>query len=458
MRSGTRRNWRCEPRDWSLAPGVCRRNAQRLPAPRGLWHRMFMRSRFFTCCTLVASLLPVSVLAGDAWPQFRGPNAGHTEIENLPLKWSEKEHVKWKTPLPGVGWSSPVVAGKQIWMTTATEEGQSLRALCCDLDSGKLVMDIEVFKNAVVPPKHKRNSYASPSPIIDGDRVYVHFGAMGTACLSTKDGRKLWENREFVVDHQNGPGGSPLLYGDNLLLAFDGTDQQYEVALNKNTGKMVWKTARSAIPKLGARPVDMRKAYPTPVLFHIDGRAQSLSTGAERLYAYDPATGHELWWVDYPGFSNVPLPVSDGKMLYVCTGFAKPEVWGIRVGGAQGDATTTHVVWRQNAGVPDQSTPVIVGSRLYMVTSGGIVSCLDTATGNIIWKERIASDFAASPLVAKGRIYFCDAKHKTTVIEPGDTFKVLAVNELADGCMASPAAVGKALILRTRTSLYRIEN
>jgi outer membrane protein assembly factor BamB len=211
------------------------------------------------------------------------------------------------------------------------------------------------------------------------------------------------------------------------------------------------------VAKLQARPADMRKAYPTPVVFQIDGKAQSLSTGAERLYAYDPATGRELWWVDYPGFSNVPLPITDGKMLYVCTGFMKPELWAIRAGGARGNATGSHVVWRQKTGVPDQSTPVVVGQRLYMVTSGGILSCLNTADGEIVWKERIGSDFAASPLAADGRMYLCDTRGRTTVIAPGDKLEILAQNELADGCMASPAAVGRSLILRTRTSLYRIE-
>lgn len=398
------------------------------------------------------------IYAGDSWPQFRGLAAGHTEVKDLPLTWSESEHVKWKTPLPGEGWSSPVVANGRIWMTTALNEGASLHALCCDFETGKLLIDIEVFQNAVVPPKHARNSYASPTPIIDGDRVYVNFGSMGTACLSAKDGHKLWENREYQVDHQNGPGGSPALFGDKLLLAFDGRDQQFEVALNKMTGKLAWKTDRSGIAKLQAKPSDMRKSYPTPVIFQIDGHAETLSTGAERLYSYDPDTGRELWSVDYPGFSNVPLPVTDGHMLFVCTGFNKPEIWGIRVGGAHGDATASHVVWRQHTAVPDQSTPIVVGARLYTVSSSGIASCLDTATGETIWKERISSDVAASPLAAEGRIYFCDAKGKTTVIAPGDTFQVLAQNSLSDGCMASPAVVGKALILRTKSSLYRIEN
>lgn len=422
---------------------------------------MKTRSPRSLCSAAGAVVLTLLALRGvqaeETWPQFRGPAAGHTAIKDLPLTWNESQNIRWKTALPGEGWSSPVVADGRIWMTAATEEGQSLRALCVDLATGQLIRDIEVFRNAVVPPKHKRNSYASPSPIIEGDRVYVHFGAMGTACLATADGRKLWENRELSVDHQNGPGGSPALHGDKLLLAFDGIDQQYEVALSKATGQVAWRTERSAVGKLAARPKDMRKAYPTPVVFQIDGKAQTLSTGAERLYAYDPETGRELWWVDYPGFSNVPLPVADGKMLYVCTGFMKPEIWGIRIGGARGDATASHVVWRQKTGVPDQATPVVVGNRLYMVTSGGIASCLDTATGEIVWKERIGSDFAASPLVAEGRIYFSDARGRTTVIAPGDQLKVLAQNDLADGCMASPAAVGKALILRTKTSLYRIE-
>ncbi len=402
-------------------------------------------------------LTPEAARAGESWTRFLGPACGHTDSKDLPLQWSETEHVKWKTPLPGEGWSSPVVAVGQVWMTSALDNGQSLHALCVDLATGRLVHDIEVFRNAVVPPKHKRNSYASPSPIIEGDRVYVHFGAMGTACLSTKDGKKLWENREFVVDHQNGPGGSPTLHGDKLLLAFDGTDQQYEVALNKTDGKCAWKTERSGVAKLAAKPTDMRKAYGTPVVFTIDGRAQSLTTGAERLYAYDPDTGREQWWIDYPGFSNVPLPVSDGKMLYVCTGFMKPEIWGVKLGGAKGDATASHVVWRQKTGVPDQTTPVVVGDRLYMVSSGGIASCLNTATGEIVWKERLGSDYAASPLVADGRIYFFDTRGKTTVIAPGDKLEILAQNDLADGCMASPAPVGRALIVRTKSALYRIE-
>ncbi len=343
-------------------------------------------------------------------------------------------------------------------MTTALEEGASLRALCVDVQTGKLLHDVEVFRPDVVPPKHRRNSYASPTPVLAGGKVYVHFGTVGTACLDATTGRKLWENRELQVDHQNGPGGSPVLYKDKLLITCDGVDVQYEAALDATTGKVAWKSERSAMPDLLKLPADMRKAYGTPVIATLEGRPQSLTTASNRLYSYDPATGKELWFVDYPrGFSNVPLPVTDGKIVVISTGFNKAEMWAIRVGGASGDATQTHVLWKQNAGAPDQPSPLLIGNRLYMVSSNGIASCLNTADGEIIWKERIGSDFAASPVYAGGRIYLCDTAGLTTVIEPGDTFKMLAKNQLESGFMASPAVVGNALILRTKSHLYRIE-
>ncbi len=391
------------------------------------------------------------------WPQLRGAEQGHSDAKGVALTWSETEHVKWKTALPGEGWSSPVVAGKQVWMTTALDEGQSLRALCCDLDSGKLLMNLEIFRNEVVPPKHKRNSYASPTPTIEGDRIYVDFGEMGSACLSTKDGKKLWANRELVVDHQNGPGGSAVLFQDKLLIACDGADQQYGAALDKLTGKLVWKTARSGLGNLHGQPADHYKAYGTPIVFQLDGRPQSLTCAADRLYAYDPATGQEIWCLDYKGYSNVPIPLFDGKQLYVSSGFTKPEMIAIKASGLQGNVTATHVIWRQKTGAPDQSTPIVVGERLYMVSSGGIASCLHTATGDIIWKERIGPDYAASPILAAGRLYFFDTFNKCKVIAPSDTFTVLAKNELSDGCFATPAIVGRSLFVRTKTALYRIE-
>ena len=411
-----------------------------------------------TLLFISASFLPNnSAEAADDWRQFRGPTQqGHTDSK-LPTTWSETENIKWKTALPGLGWSSPVVNGDQIWMTTALEDGKSLRALCVDLPSGKLLHNVEVFRPDAPVTIHRRNSHASPTPVIEGDRLFVHFGSMGTACLSTKDGSKLWENTDLKVDFENGAGGSLVLHKDRLLIPCDGMDAQYEVALDKQTGKVLWKSERSGVEKLSKKPKDLRKSYGTPVLLEIDGKTQSLTTAAERLYALDPASGSEIWYVDYPGFSNVPLPVSDERAIYVCTGFGKPELWAIKRGDAKGDVTATHVLWKQKAGVPDQSSPVIVGERLYMVTSGGILSCIDTKDGRIVWKERVGSDFAASPIAANGYLYFFDAVGKAVVIKPGDEFQKVAVNELGDGFMASPAVVGKALIVRSKTHLYRIE-
>ena len=407
---------------------------------------------------LVGLVFSAVLAAAEDWTQFRGPTAqGHSATTGLPRHWSEDEHVQWKTELPGEGWSSPVSANGKIWMTTALEDGKSLHALCVDFATGKILIDTEVFHTETAEAKHQRNSYASPSPIIDGDRVYVHFGSAGTACISGKDGSRVWVNNDLKVDFQNGAGASPVLFKDKLLVTCDGMDFQYEVALDKLSGKVLWKTQRSAMTKLAMKPVDMRKAYGTPLVIEsADGMAVSLSTGAERLYAYDPQTGKELWYVDYPGFSNVPVPVSDGKMVYVATGFGKPEMWAIRLGG-KGDVTGTHVAWRQSSGAPDQSSPVLVGERLYMVNNGGIATCLNAGTGAVVWKERIGSDFAASLLYADGLIYFFDCGGRSRLVEPGDTFKEVAKNGLADGFMASPAVVGKSLVLRTKTSLYRIE-
>jgi outer membrane protein assembly factor BamB len=406
---------------------------------------------------LALALLPATASAAETWSQFRGPTQqGHADGK-VPLTWSETEHVKWKTALPGQGWSSPVIGDGRIWMTTALDGGKSLHALCVDLASGKLLHDVEVFRHETVPAIHARNSYASPTPVLDGDRLYVHFGALGTACLSSKDGKKLWENTELKIEHQVGPGGSPTLYKDRLLIPCDGTDLQYEVALDKMTGKVLWKTDRSAIEKLKNKPEDMRKAYGTPLILEVGKQAQSLTTAAERLYALDPTTGRELWYVDYPGFSNVPAPVSDGSAAYVCTGFMKPELWAIKLGGATGNVTDSHVLWKQKAGAPDQSSPVLVGNRLYLVAGGGITSCIDTKDGRIVWKERLGGDYAASLLHANGHVFVFDSGGKSHVIKPGDTYKLVATNQLESGLMASPAVAGDALILRTKTHLYRIE-
>lgn len=405
-----------------------------------------------------SALTLVTIQAADAWPQMRGPTAhGVADAKGLPLTWSETEHVAWKTAIAGEGWSSPVVGDGAVYVTSALDDGRSLHVYRIDLASGKIVWDVTVFTNEVVPVKHVRNSHASPTPVLAGDRLYVHFGTMGTACLTVKDGKTVWANRELKVNHAVGAGGSPVLYRDKLLLTCDGVDAQYGVALDAATGKVAWKKDRSAVERLAKVNGESRKCFSTPLVVNNGGVDQAIVNGAERLYAHAPLTGEELWYVDFTGYSNATMAVSDGKMLVFNTAFNTSSVWGLRLEGAKGDVTASHVAWKVKFPALSQSSPILLDGRVYVVNDSGILLCLDLATGKEIYKERLGTDFAASPVLADGRMYFFDARGKGTVVEPGATFKVLATNTLADGCMASPAVVGKALIVRTKTNLYRIE-
>jgi outer membrane protein assembly factor BamB len=413
---------------------------------------------------LVPLLAALTLLAAaaDEWPRFLGPTGNNSAGQRgLPLTWEDKKlkHIKWKVPLPGEGWSSPVVASSRIFCTTALDDGKSLHALCVDFADGKILWDTEVFHVENPPAKHQRNSFASPTPLLENDRLYVTFGPCGTACINTQTGKKVWENRDLQWEQQNGAGGSMSGFGGLLLLACDGIDDaQFAAALDKRDGALVWKNDRSAKADLRQLSTEMRKAYGTPVVHEIAGRPVCFTVAAMRVYASDPLTGKELWFVKIPGYSNVPIPVTDGRNLYISTGFNKAELWAIKLDpDAAGDITETHVLWKQIKGAPTESTPVVIGNRLYTINTGGIACCLNTADGSIVWQERLGPDFSASPFAADGRLYFFDTWNKTYVVEASDTFKLLATNRLDAGCMASPAVFGKALLIRTKTHLYRIE-
>lgn len=396
-----------------------------------------------------------SVFAQDEWPQFRGPDGqGHAEGAKPPSTWSETENITWKTPLPGLGFSSPVISGNRIWMTTATDEGHSLRALCVDRASGKLLHDVEVFTPADPVRINVTNSHASPSPVIEGDRVYVCFGTMGTACLDSETGEIVWENEQLILDHKEGPGSSPIIAGDDLVLNCDGMDVRYVVALDKRTGRIVWKTDRSVPP---ARSEDMNKAYCTPLLVEFGGRTQLISPGALHVASYDPETGKELWLVRYPnGYSNVPRPVVGDGLVFISTGFNKATLLAIRPGGT-GDVTDTHVAWTNDKQIPTRPSPIYLDGRLYVNSDRGVLTCFRAATGDVIYTERLGGSYAASAISAGGLLYFCDEDGVTHVVKPGDMFEKVAENKLNAPIKASPAAVGKELYVRTTEALYRIE-
>ncbi|HEX3657734.1 MAG TPA: PQQ-binding-like beta-propeller repeat protein [Pirellulales bacterium] len=409
---------------------------------------------------LALLLMPATAWAADDWPQFRGPDGqGHAPANaQPPLTWSEQENVRWKTAIPGEGWSSPVVLGRQIWMTTAVDRGHSLRAVCVDRDSGSVLHDVEVFRIEQPESVNAKNSYASPTPVIEDGRVYVHFGTNGTACLATATGSILWKNNSLKLEHKEGPGSSPILYREFLIVNCDGMDVQYVVALDKHTGRIAWKTDRTGKP---ADNPDWRKGYSTPLVIQVAGQTQLISSGASQVVAYDPSNGRELWKVRYKGFSVVPRPIFGDGLLFVVTDFGRPQLWAMRPGGSgnqgSGDLTDTAVAWQATRQISAAPSPLLVGEQLYLVTNRGVASSLDAKTGKSIWTERLGGDYSASPTLAGGRIYIPAEDGRTYVLEPAREYKLLATNQLDGRQMATPAFCGAAIFLRTDKHLYRIE-
>ncbi len=388
------------------------------------------------------------------WPEFRGPGAqGHADAASLPLTWSRTSNVAWRTALPGTGWSSPVIGEGRIWMTTATEGGRSFRALCVDQASGRLVHDIELFTRAEPMAIHDKNSHASPTPVLEPGRVYVNFGTTGTAALDAETGAILWRNTELQLDHMTGPGSSPVLYRNLIVLTCDGTNVQYMAALDKATGKVAWKTPRSGELTV---PADRRKSFCTPLLVQVDGADQLVIPGAFWVYGYEPLTGRELWRLRTTGYSTTPRPVAGDGLVYIGTGFDVAQFWAVRLGG-RGQLGDDAVTWKCARKMPLKPSPLLVDGRIYVVSDTSTASCLDARTGALIWEQRLTGNFSASPILAAGRLYFCSEEGKTTVVTPGPAFQQLAVNELGERIMASPAVSGRALYLRTDQALYRIE-
>jgi outer membrane protein assembly factor BamB len=416
--------------------------------------------------------LGVSCLSAQAdWPGFRGPwGDGHvsapgaTNPVGIPLRWSETDNLKWKTEIPDRGWSTPAVMAGQAWLTTATADGHDFFAICGDADTGSIRLNKKLFHcDAPEPLGNSMNSYATPSPALESGRVYVHFGSYGTACLETDGGKVLWERKDLPCRHYRGPSSSPVLFENLLILTMDGVDLQYLVALDKTTGQTVWKTNRSVAwndenaPGQMARDGDLRKAHSTPLVIQANGKFQLLSVGAKAAYGYEPRTGRELWRVRFDAWSAAAVPLYENGLAFIITGFGgKTELWAVRVDG-QGDVTDTHVAWKFEQNVAKTASPVLANGRLYMVSDDGLVTCIEAATGKSIWRERIGGRYAASPILADGRLYFPSMEGKTTVLGSGPSFEPLATNTLSSGFLASPAVAGKALFLRTKTHLNRIE-
>jgi len=406
---------------------------------------------------LLAALVALAPPAlDDPWPDFRGPgrDGRAPEASRPPRAWAEGRNVRWKAPIHGRGWSTPAVGDGRVWLTTADEEGHELSVVCLDLASGAVLLDRVLFRVEEPQERHELNSYASPSPVLADGRVFVHFGSEGTAALAADDFELLWQRRDLRCDHMVGAGSSPIVEQGRLVFHVDGIDVQYVVCLDARDGRELWRTPRSV--DFGDAQPDLRKAYGTPVVAGEGGEALVIGTGALASYAYELASGRERWRVRHPGFSMSSRPVLAGELVLVGTGFMRPELWALRLGGA-GDVTDSHVAWKLSRGVPTMPSPVVVGEHVYLVDDGGVASCIALATGESAWRERLEGAYSASLVAAGGALYAFDRDGLGTVLRAAPTFERLAENRLDDGCMASPVVVGNALLVRTRAHLYRIE-
>jgi outer membrane protein assembly factor BamB len=420
-------------------------------------------------------LLPAFILASaiavgdDSWPGFRGPSAdGHAHDANLVTTWSEGENILWKTEIHGKAWSSPVVLGNQVWVTTADElladkmppakggappnpvKEVTFFAVCVDRSSGKVIHNVKLGSEENPAYCHPFNSYASSTPFIEKGRLYAHFGSHGTWCVDTASGKILWDRRDLKCNHFRGPASSPVVYGDLLYLIFDGSDLQYVAALNKLTGNTAWKTDREI--KYSSDNGDIKKAYATPALFEIGGKPQLICPSAECTIAYDPSTGIERWRVTHGGMNGSGRPVMGNDLLYLTSGH-NGKLLAVKPNGS-GMLPKEAVAWQVGKGVPSRPSLLLDGELLYMVSDNGIVSCLDSMTGKVYWSERLDGEFSASPILAGKFLYCCNQIGKTFVISTGKTYNLVAENRLKGEFMASPAVAGNDLILRTKTHLY----
>jgi hypothetical protein len=409
---------------------------------------------FFCCAALTVASADAQEHPRNWWPEFRGPHGnGYADSAGLPVQIQPEVHVRWETPIHGKGWSSPVVYGDQIWLTTATEDGREMSALAIELETGKVLRDVVIYTNAEPAFCHPSNSYATPTPAIEAGRVFLHYGSYGTVCLDTQTGEKIWERRDLPCDHYRGPASSPILHGNLLIVAFDGFDLQYVVALNKMTGETVWRTEREI--NYNTDNGDLKKAYGTASVIEVSGREQLICPSAVATEAFDPASGERLWTVYHEGMNASLRPVAGHGLVFLTNGMG--SMVAVRPDG-KGNITDSHIAWSSTKSVAKKASQLLIGNDLYMIADSGILSRRDAVTGEIDWQERLDGEFAASPIYAGGLIYLANEEGAIYVVRPGDAFELVASATLGDGYMASPAVAGDQLILRSKSRLYCLKN
>ena len=412
----------------------------------------------FTIFSLVFScFLPLtSLTASEYWPEFRGPlGNGEAADSKVPTVFSETKNIRWKTPIHGKGWSSPVAWKDQIWVTTASEDGKEMFAVCIDSESGKVVRNLSVFKNPEPRFCHPTNSYASPTPIIEDGRIYVHFGSYGTAAIDTKTGERIWERRDIECNHWRGPGSSLVIHEDRIFVAYDGFDHQFVVAFDKNSGDTLWRKDRNI--DYETTNGDLKKAYSTALVVQDANRTQVISASAMETISYDPNDGAELWRVRHGGMNAATRPVHRNGIVYLSPGDAGPNTLvAVRTDGS-GKLSDENIAWKVKSGTSKRPSFILSDDLLFMVTDDGIAKCYEADSGKRVWQHRLGGNFRSSPIIANNLIYCFDQDGKAYVFAAEREFKLIAKNELENGCQASPGVLGNSLIVRTTKDLYRIE-
>lgn len=401
------------------------------------------------------------VFATENWPCFRGPKGDGVIEKSLPTEWSIDNNLAWRTEIPGEGWSSPVTAGDRIFLTAAiptddggedpNKQGYTLSMIIVDAASGKIVKTVPIMEQTTERPAriHRKNSHASPTPVIDGDRIYVHFGYQGTACLSL-NGEVLWKNRELYFKPTHGNGGSPVLASGHLIFTCDGDTEPKIVALNAANGRLAWSTSR---------PVSAKKTFSfcTPTVIEVDGQLQVIAPGSDCVLALDPATGEIIWDVRYTGYSVVPKPIYHRGLVFISTSFDSSKMLAIRPTG-RGVVTDTHVAWQYDRNVPKTPSMVAHQGLVYSISDDGIATCVDAETGDLVYRKRIGGNYSSSPLLADGKLYFTSEDGVTTVIRAGEVYEELASNDLEERTLASFGVIDGSILLRTEAAIYRIQD
>lgn len=397
-----------------------------------------------------------------SWTHFRGNNLDGIAADNrVPLFWNDSTNIIWKSDIKGKGWSSPVVYGDQIWVTTSNVGGKEMSAVCVDFNSGKLLFDISLFKQDSIYRKHSINTYATPTPCIEKGFVYINFGSTGTACLSTSDGSVIWKRNDLIVEHVQDTGSSPIIYKDFLIVHYEGTDQQFIVALNKKTGETVWRADRPKECYDALQPIG-KKAYVTPIVINVNGNDLLISNGAAVCCAYDVLTGKEVWRVVQGEDSTIAMPLFEDGTVFFYTSFVSPadgekyiELMAVDPKGT-GDITKTNVLWRFKSPILQLLTPLLKDGIIYTVDTRNNLIAIDAKTGTALYTKRLKNKYNSSPVYADGRVYFTSVKGETLVLKAGRTLEILAENQLTGELYATPAIVGNSMIIRNTNSLYRI--